>query len=74
MSAGRQLHEEGLLAKDAVEAAGLIKMLEQPAAEKAKEAKEAEAFLYVQVQRLQRQVHRRTPQWRQQQEELRVLQ
>jgi hypothetical protein len=38
MSAGRQLHEEGLLAKDAVEAAGLMEQLEQPAAEKAKEA------------------------------------
>jgi hypothetical protein len=57
MSAGRQLHEEGLLAKDAVEAAGLMEQLQQPVAEK---AKEAEGSLYVQVQRLQRQVHRRT--------------
>jgi hypothetical protein len=40
MSVGRQLHEEGLLAKDAVEAAGLLEQLEQPAAEKPKEAED----------------------------------
>jgi hypothetical protein len=38
MSAGRKLHEEGHLARDAVEAAVLLEQLEQPAAEKAKEA------------------------------------
>jgi hypothetical protein len=38
MSAGRQLHEEGHLAKDALAVAGLLEQLEQPAAEKAKEA------------------------------------
>jgi hypothetical protein len=44
MSAGRQLHEEGHLAKDALAAvAGLLEQLEQPAAEK---AKEAEGFTY----------------------------
>jgi hypothetical protein len=37
MSAGRQLHEEGHLAKDALAVAGLLEQLEQPAAEKAKE-------------------------------------
>jgi hypothetical protein len=37
MSTDRRLHEEGHLAKDAVEAAGLLEQLEQPAAEKAKE-------------------------------------
>jgi hypothetical protein len=38
MEPSRQLHEEGHLAKDAVEAAGLLEQLEQPAAEKAKKA------------------------------------
>jgi hypothetical protein len=41
MEPSRQLHKEGHLAKDAVEAAALMEPLEQPAAEK---AKEAEAF------------------------------
>jgi hypothetical protein len=44
MSAGRQLHEEGHLANDALALAGLLEQLEQPAAEKAKAAKEAEGF------------------------------
>jgi hypothetical protein len=35
MTPSRQLHEEGHLAKDAVEAAGLIKQLGKPAAKKA---------------------------------------
>jgi hypothetical protein len=38
----RQLHKEEHLAKDALAVAGLLEQLEQPAAEKAKEAKEAE--------------------------------
>jgi hypothetical protein len=44
MTPSRQLHEEGHLARDAVEAAELLEQLEQPAGEKAKEAKEAEVF------------------------------
>ena len=40
MSAGRRLHEEGHLARDAVEAAVLLEQLEQPATEKAKEAED----------------------------------
>jgi hypothetical protein len=54
-----------------IEELALIKMLEQPATEK---AKEAEALIDVQVQRLQRQEHRRNRQWSQHQEELEVLQ
>jgi hypothetical protein len=44
MAPSRQLHKEEHLAKDALAVAGLLEQLEQPAAEKAKEAKEAEAF------------------------------
>jgi hypothetical protein len=36
MSAGRQLHEEGHLAKDTLAVAGLLEQLEQPVAEKGK--------------------------------------
>jgi hypothetical protein len=38
MEPSRELHEEGLLVRDAVEAAVLLEQLEQPAAEKAKGA------------------------------------
>jgi hypothetical protein len=44
MSADRQLQEERYLANDALALAGLLEQLEQPAAEKAKAAKEAEGF------------------------------
>jgi hypothetical protein len=70
MGPGRQLLEEGHLAKDAVVAAALMESLEQPAAEKAKEA----VIFYVQSLHRHRQVHRRKRQWKRQQEELRVLQ
>ena len=40
MEPSRELHEEGLLVRDAVEKAVLLEQLEQPAAEKAKEAEE----------------------------------
>jgi hypothetical protein len=71
MSAGRQLHKEGLLAKDAVEAAGLLEQLEQPAAEK---AKEAEDWTCRYKGCNGKYVHRRNQQWSQKQEELRFLQ
>jgi hypothetical protein len=44
MTPSRELHEERHLANDALALAGLLEQLEQPAAEKAKEAKEAEGF------------------------------
>jgi hypothetical protein len=40
MEPSRELHEEGLLGRGAVEKAVLLEQLEQPAAEKAKKAKE----------------------------------
>jgi hypothetical protein len=41
MAPSRQLHKEGHLAKDALAVAMLLEQLEQPAAEKAKEAEES---------------------------------
>ena len=59
--AGSSTNEEGLVAKDAVAAAVLMEQLEQPAAEKEREAAE----------KAKRQ---RKRQWERRQEELRFLQ